>query len=76
MVEEVNMTEKQISMRLPESFLDRAEAIVPHLSKDPNAMLFRVSRAYVLRHALRLGLQAMENEYGIAVELEEETTNG
>ncbi len=64
--------EKQVALRLPASFIDRAEAIIPHLSQDPAAYLFRVSRAAVLRMAVQKGLQAMENEYDIAQDLGED----
>jgi len=59
-------TEKQVSIRLPESALARAEALVDVLAALPEYQAFRVERAVVLRIAVLRGLAELEREHGTA----------
>jgi len=53
---------EQVSIRLPEAWLDRAEKLSRKLKGDPAHGASRVSRAYVLRLALLRGIEALEVE--------------
>jgi hypothetical protein len=59
-------TEKQVSIRLPESALARAEALVDVLAALPEHQAFRIERAVVLRIAVLRGLAELEREHGTA----------
>lgn len=55
------MTDVPVSLRLPADVLERADALVPELTKLPEgAALGRASRAAVLRAAIVTGLADME----------------
>ena len=56
--------ERQVSIRLPSDVVDRAEALVPALSRLPAHAAFRVERATVLKLALMRGLELLEREHG------------
>jgi hypothetical protein len=50
-----------ITVRLPQSFVDRADALIANLAKDEESLLLgRVSRSIVLRLAVLRGLEALE----------------
>ena len=51
-------------IRMPKEWLERAEALVPAVEKDPAHVLARVTRAYILRLAILRGLEALEAEHG------------
>lgn len=54
----------QIPVRLPTEIVERAEALVPKMERDPKRLGWRVSRSSVLREALIRGLEVLEGEYG------------
>jgi hypothetical protein len=56
-------SEKQVSIRLPESALARAEALVGVLAALPEYAAFRIERAVVLRIAVLRGLAELEREH-------------
>lgn len=56
------MTAKQLSVRLDEDIVARAEALVERLAADP--LTSSISRADVLRAALIEGLAVLEQKYG------------
>jgi len=56
-------TEKQVSIRLPEFALARAEALVDVLAALPEHQAFRIERAVVLRIAVLRGLAELEREH-------------
>ena len=50
-----------ITLRLPQSFVDRADALIADLAEDEESLLLgRVSRSIVLRLAVLRGLEALE----------------
>jgi hypothetical protein len=50
-----------ITLRLPKSLVDRADALIDQLAEDEEALLLgRVSRSIVLRLAVLRGLEALE----------------
>jgi hypothetical protein len=50
-----------ITLRLPQSFVDRADALIADLAVDEESLLLgRVSRSIVLRLAVLRGLEALE----------------
>jgi hypothetical protein len=50
-----------ITVRLPQSFVDRADALIANLAKEEESLLLgRVSRSIVLRLAVLRGLEALE----------------
>jgi hypothetical protein len=50
-----------ITVRLPQSFVDRADALIDNLAKEEESLLLgRVSRSIVLRLAVLRGLEALE----------------
>jgi hypothetical protein len=50
-----------ITVRLPQSFVDRADALIASLAKEEESLLLgRVSRSIVLRLAVLRGLEALE----------------
>jgi len=53
----------QISMRLPKDLIDRAEALVAVIKKDPAYSVWRISKSGVLRLALIEGLERLEKKY-------------
>jgi len=53
-----------ITLRLPGEDVDRAEALIDALSRDPRLRPARIGRSYVLRLALDLGLGVLEHEPG------------
>ena len=54
--------EVQVSIRLPQSFIDRAQALVDRLRQNPDNVVMGVTRTTVLRLALSRGLDALEAE--------------
>lgn len=57
------MQETPTSIRIPDAFLDRAEALIPKLNKLPDfAAIGPVTRHKVLRLAVARGLEALESE--------------
>ena len=51
----------QLSMRVPKELIERADALIPKLSKVPELSTWgRVSRAAVLRLVMLRGLEAIE----------------
>jgi hypothetical protein len=61
------MSQKQLSIRLPEDLLDRAEKLRPVLQEndDKLAALGKLSRADVLRLCLLKGIESYEDEYDV-----------
>jgi hypothetical protein len=52
-----------ITLRLPRSFVDRADTLIAQLAEDEEALLLgRVSRSIVLRLAVLRGLEALEGQ--------------
>jgi hypothetical protein len=52
-----------ITLRLPRSFVDRADTLIAQLAEDEEALLLgRVSRSIVLRLAVLRGLEALETQ--------------
>jgi hypothetical protein len=50
-----------ITLRLPQSLVDRADALIDSLAQDEEALLLgRVSRSIVLRLAVLRGLETLE----------------
>jgi hypothetical protein len=60
---------EQVSIRLPEAWLERAEKLSRKLKDDPAHGVSRVSRAYVLRLALLRGIEALEAEAPIGASI-------
>lgn len=63
-----NVSERQVSLRLPDDVVDRAEALAPVLGQLQAYRAFRVERATVFRLALIRGLEELEREHGAAAE--------
>ena len=57
---------EQIALRVPESILERADALIHHLGSDPTiaALGREVTRSDVLRMAIQRGLAVIETEAG------------
>ena len=52
-----------ITLRLPKSFVERADTLIAQLAQDEEALLLgRVSRSIVLRLAVLRGLEALESQ--------------
>ena len=52
-----------ITLRLPQSFVDRSDALIDQLAEDEEALLLgRVSRSIVLRLAVLRGLEILEGQ--------------
>jgi hypothetical protein len=52
-----------ITLRLPQSLVDRADALIDELAQDEEALLLgRVSRSIVLRLAVLRGLEQLEGQ--------------
>ena len=57
--------DQQISIRLPQDFLDRAEGLVEALKDEPEYRYVpRLGQSFVLRLAMERGLEQLEAEYG------------
>ena len=57
--------DQQISIRLPQDFLDRAEGLVEALIDEPEYRYVpRLGQSFVLRLAMERGLEQLEAEYG------------
>jgi hypothetical protein len=56
--------ETQVSIRLPQELLDRAERLCARLQGDPVLQVLGVTRAAVLRLAVVRGLEVLERERG------------
>jgi len=67
---EMAENDKQLVMRVPEDFLERADALIPTLAEEPGMRMFRVSRSAVLRMAIERGLNQMEERYATPAEQE------
>jgi hypothetical protein len=53
-----------VTLRLPQSMIDRADALLDRLARDEEAVLLgRVSRSIVLRLAVLRGLEQLEAEH-------------
>ncbi len=54
-------------IRLPESFVERAERLIEVIGRDPEsaALVGRVTRSAVLRLAVEHGLSKLEAEHGL-----------
>ena len=51
------------TLRLPQSLIDRADALIERLAEDEEALLLgRVSRSIVLRLAVLRGLEQLERQ--------------
>jgi hypothetical protein len=58
-----------ITLRLPKSFVDRADGLIAQLAEDEEALLLgRVSRSIVLRLAVLRGLEALESQVATRAE--------
>jgi len=58
-----------ITLRLPKSFVDRADSLIAQLAEDEEALLLgRVSRSIVLRLAVLRGLEALEAQVATRAE--------
>lgn len=58
------MTRKPLTaVRLADDMLERLDALVPVLAATPEGAAGNVSRSYVLRRALAIGLDALEEQY-------------
>lgn len=58
-----------ITLRLPKSFVDRADGLIAQLAEDEEALLLgRVSRSIVLRLAVLRGLEALEAQVATRAE--------
>ena len=58
-----------ITLRLPKSFVDRADSLIAQLAEDEEALLLgRVSRSIVLRLAVLRGLEALESQVAARAE--------
>jgi len=66
MPDKTDKTETQVSIRLADSAVARAEALVDVLAALPEYQAFRVERATVLKIALMRGLAELEREHGTA----------
>ena len=56
--------DKQISLRLPQEFFDRAEGLVDVIQDEPEYRYVpRLGTSFVLRLAIERGLDALEDEY-------------
>ena len=54
----------RVSVRVPSSVNRRADALVKKIAKDAHRQGYtRVTRATVLKRALMVGLEALEEEY-------------
>jgi hypothetical protein len=52
-----------ITLRLPQSFVDRADGLIADLAEDEESLLLgRVSRSIVLRLAVLRGLETLEGQ--------------
>ena len=52
-----------VTLRIPQSFVDRSEALIDALARDEEAvMLGRVSRSIVMRLAILRGLEVLEGQ--------------
>jgi hypothetical protein len=64
-----------ITLRLPKSFVERADALIAQLAQDEEALLLgRVSRSIVLRLAVLRGLEALEAQVANRAEARGTTT--
>lgn len=53
------------TLRLPQSLIDRADALIDRLAENEEALLLgRVSRSIVLRLAVLRGLEQLEQQVG------------
>lgn len=60
------MAKEVTTFRTPEDLIERAEALIRRIASDPELNPDgggSVSRSYVLRTALRLGLDVLEEKY-------------
>ena len=56
--------DQQISIRLPQEFLDRAEGLVDALQDEPEYRYVpRLGQSFVLRLAMERGLDSLESEF-------------
>jgi len=63
-----------ITLRLPKSFVDRADSLIAQLAEDEEALLLgRVSRSIVLRLAVLRGLEALEAQVATRAEIRAES---
>jgi predicted DNA-binding protein len=58
------MNDKQVMLRLPKDVLERADALLAHLTKSKNSVFagLGVKRASLLRLAIMRGLVVLEKE--------------
>lgn len=56
--------ETPVAMRLPTDLVERADALISVMATAPEYKLFRMSRSAVLRVALSMGLDALEQRFG------------
>lgn len=55
-----------VTLRLPQTLLDRADRLIERLARDEEAVLLgRVSRSIVLRLALLRGLEQLESQHQV-----------
>ncbi len=65
-IDEDMSSDETVNVRLPTELLERAEALVAELEKDPQLRVTgRVSRSTVLRLAVWKGIEALETAYTI-----------
>lgn len=58
------ISEGQITIRLPQDLLDRADALIDRVSDLPEYRALRITRSVVLRLALDDGLESLEARLG------------
>ena len=51
------------NVRLPEETLARMDALIPPIAATPEGAAGHVTRSYVLRRALAIGLTTLEEQY-------------
>ena len=57
------MNDAQITTRLPADLIERMDALLPQLRKDPRYRAFgRITRSTVIRLAMERGLAVLESE--------------
>lgn len=59
------MTEAQMTARVPQDLLDRADELIEAVQADPAVSIFgKVNRSTIVRLALVHGLATLEEKYG------------
>lgn len=63
-LEEPMSNDAALSMRLPNELLERVDALVPVLQRQPEFSVWKISRPQVIRMAINVGLEHLEDRYG------------